>query len=356
MLGDTLGSPESDESPLGSPSVSDSLAYRPAQTGQCQVFAVTFDFGAKEDHVVSLSEALIFARGGGFAWIDILATDRNEAREILGSIELLDREVIDDMLTREPSTQHGRYERYIHGVVSACHVAEASFELDRVDFVVSENLYLTVHRTEVGFLSRVKRQYHTDFVRFAKTPSFLLYELWDQLLESYLQVQKVMEERVEGLAGKLSSGEVSDAVFAQTAALGADLLHFRKVVLPARAVLFDLSTRRSHLLSEATQSFLGNMVGTVEHVLQDVLVDRDILSEALNLHMSLMGHRTNQVMRRLTVVSILFMPLSFLAGVYGMNFKVLPELEWTYGYGYFWVVATVAVLGILALLKKAKML
>lgn len=215
---------------------------------------------------------------------------------------------------------------------------------------------MTVHRTEVGFLSRVKRQYHTDFVRFAKTPSFLLYEIWDQLLESYLQVQKVMEERVEDLSGKLSSGEVSDEVFSQTAALGADLLHFRKVVLPARAVLSDLSTRRSHLLSDATQAFLGNMVGTVEHVLQDVLVDRDILSEALNLHMSLMGHRTNQVMRRLTVVSILFMPLSFLAGVYGMNFKVLPELDWAYGYGYFWIVATVAVLGILALLKKAKML
>lgn len=333
-----------------------SLAYQPQATGACQVYAVCFDFEAKKDTVVPLAEALSTAEAGGFVWVDLLASDPAEAREILASFGLLDPEVVDDMLTREPSTQHGRYERYLHGVVSACVVTERGFELERVDYVVSEKVYLTVHRTEVGFLNRVKRQYHADFVRFAKTPSFLLYEIWDQLLESYLQVQKVMEQRVETLADQLSSGEVTDEVFARTAALGADLLHFRKVVLPARAVLADLSTRRSHLLSEATQGFLGNMVGTVEHVLQDVLVDRDILSEALNLHMSLMGHRTNQVMRRLTVVSLLFLPLSFLAGVYGMNFRVLPELEWEYGYAYFWVLAVLAVVGILFLLKKGRML
>lgn len=315
-----------------------------------------FDFGAKTDVVVPLAEALVALREGAFVWVDLLATDVSEARAILSSFGLLDPEVIDDMLTREPSTQHGRYERYLHGVVSACVVTDRGFELERVDYIVSESLYLTVHRTEVAFLNRVRRQYHADFVRFAKTPSFLLYEIWDQLLESYLQVQKVMEQRVETLADLLSSGDVSDEVFSRTAALGADLLHFRKVVLPARAVLTDLSIRRSHLLSEATQGFLGNMVGTVEHVLQDVLVDRDILSEALNLHMSLMGHRTNQVMRRLTVVSLLFLPLSFLAGVYGMNFRVLPELDWHYGYAYFWALAVVAVLGILFLLKRGKML
>ena len=336
--------------------MSDSLVYRPAPIGPCQVFAVCFDFDAKVDVVVPLSEALSAVQAGQFAWIDVLASDVGEARTILSSFGLLDPEVIDDMLNREAATQHGRYDRYIHGVVSGCVVTEGGFDLERLDYVVSDTLYLTVHRGEVGFLRRVKRQYHADFVRFAKTPSFLLYEIWDQLLESYLQVQKVMEQRVEALADLLSSGEVSDEVFARTAALGTDLLHFRKVVLPARAVLSDLATRRSHLLSEATQGFLGNMVGTVEHVLQDVLVDRDILSEALNLHMSLMGHRTNQVMRRLTVVSILFLPLTFIAGVYGMNFRALPELDWQYGYAYFWVLAVLAVVGILLLLKKARML
>jgi magnesium transporter len=317
---------------------------------------VAFDFENKTDEVLPFEKVGEAVLEGRFLWVDLLAADPLEARSLLKRLEFIDGEVIEEALTREPATQHGRYEKYLHGVASACTATESGFELERVDYFISEQIYVTVHRTDVPFLKRVRREYHTDFVRFAKTPSFLLYEVWDQLLESYLQVQKVMEQRVEELARQLSSGEANDSVFAETAALGADLLHFRKVVLPARAVLVDLSTRRSHLLSEATQAFLGNMAGTVEHVLQDVLVDRDILSEALNLHMSLMGHRTNQVMRRLTVVSILFLPLTFLAGVYGMNFRVLPELEWQYGYGYFWVSAVITVLGIMWLLKRARML
>lgn len=320
------------------------------------MFAVCFDFAEKRDTVVGLAGAQEAIAVGTFVWVDLLASDKKEAREILTSFGLIDLEVIDDILTREPATQHGRYERYLHGVISACVVTKQGFELERVDYIVSENLYITVRRADVGFLRRVKQGYRADFIRFAKTPSFLLYEIWDQLLESYLHAQKEMEVRVEELATQLSSGDVSDDVFTKTASLGSDLLHFRKIVLPARAVLTDLSTRRSHLLSEATQAFLGNMVGTIEHVLQDVLVDRDILSEALNLNVSLTGHRTNQVMRRLTAVSIVFMPLSFLAGVYGMNFQVLPELSWDYGYAYFWLIAVGAVVVILFLLKKSKML
>jgi magnesium transporter len=169
-------------------------------------------------------------------------------------------------------------------------------------------------------------------------------------------VQKLMEERVEQLQDELRRDDVDDSVFARISELGADLLHFRKVLLPARAVLADLSTRKSIFLSQATQPFLANMVGTVEHVLQDLLVDRDILSESLNLYMSMVSHRTNEVMKRLTVVSVIFLPLTFLVGVYGMNFKELPELEWRYGYAYFWAFVLAMVGGLLWLLKRHRLL
>jgi magnesium transporter len=165
-----------------------------------------------------------------------------------------------------------------------------------------------------------------------------------------------MEERVERLQNELRQDEVDDGVFGRISELGADLLHLRKILLPARAVLLDLSTRKSLFLSEATQSFLANMVGTLEHVLQDLLVDRDILSESLNLYMSLVSHRTNQVMKRLTVVSVVFLPLTFLVGVYGMNFEVLPELQWRWGYAFFWLMALGIVVTLIVLMRRAKLL
>ena len=128
------------------------------------------------------------------------------------------------------------------------------------------------------------------------------------------------------------------------------------MVLPARSVLTDLSTRKSPFVSEATQPFLGNMVGTVERVLQDVLVDRDILSGALNNYMSMVAHQTNKTMSKLTVVSVVFLPLTFLCGVYGMNFDVIPELKWHYGYLGFWSMAAVIVVGLLYLMRRNKLL
>jgi len=321
----------------------------------CSLMVVDFDFTNKIEKTIEFDEAHAAMAAGRFVWIDILASDVKEARRLLKALKIVAEETIDDALKNEPATQHARYDDYIHIVLSGCRQRKQHFDLERVDVILAERFMVTVHRQPVVFLNSVRRDYRSDFLRFARSPSFLIYELWDHLLENYLHVQKLMEERVELLQNELR-GNVDDGVFSRISELGADLLHFRKVLLPARAVLTDLSSRRSIFISEATQPFLANMVGTLEHVLQDLLVDRDILSESLNLYMSVVSHRTNQVMNRLTVVSVIFMPLTFLCGVYGMNFDVLPELHWQSGYGMFWGLTFVIVITLTILMRRAKLL
>jgi magnesium transporter len=336
------------------------LSFVPLDAGApepaCVSSVVAFDFERKTEHALTWAEARRALDAGHFVWVDIAAQDADEARRILREFEWLDPEVIEAALSKEPSTQHARYERYLHLVVSECRALGSGFELGRLDVVLSESWFLTIHRGPIALLGALRKDYRTDFVRFAKSPSFLLYEVWDHLLEGYLNVQKLMEERVEQLQDELRSERVPDSVFGRISDLGSDLLHFRKIVLPARSVLSDLATRRSMLLSETTQGFLGNMAGTVEHVLQDLLVDRDILTDSLSLHMSLVGHRTNEVMKKLTTVSVVFLPLSFLAGVYGTNFEVLPELHWRYGYVYFWAIVAFVVFALVYRLRRARLL
>src|SRR5262245_25013212 len=284
----------------------------PTDVGGCGVMVAEFDFQNKLVRSCSLDEARTAMQAGRFVWLDIDAGDEAQARRLIGTLGIIDPATIDSALKNEPSTQSARFDDYIHLVVSGCRQRGGKFDLERVDVVIAERFFLTIHKGSVAFLSAIRRDYRSDFLRFARSPSFLVYELWDHLIENYLSVQKVMEERVEHLQHELSSGKVDDSVFARISELGADLLHFRKVLLPARSVLTDLSSRRSLFISEATQPFLANMVGTLEHVLQDLLVDRDILSESLNLYMSVVSHRTNKVMNRLTVVSVVFLPLTFL--------------------------------------------
>jgi magnesium transporter len=328
----------------------------PLPEGGCRLQIVSFDFATKVEATVQLTDVPRALEAGQFVWLDLEARDGAEARRLLGDLKLVADDIVEDALTAEAATRHARYDDCIHVVVSGCRQRGDNFDLERVDIVLSKTFLLTLHKAPVAFLSAVRRDYKGDFQRFAKSPSFLVYELWDHLIDNYLSIQKQMEERVEQLQNELRAPRVDDAVFGRISELGADLLHFRKILLPARAVLTDLSTRRTLFISETTQSFLHNMVGTVEHVLQDLLVDRDILSESLNLYMSLVSHRTNEVMKRLTVVSVVFLPLTFLCGVYGMNFENLPELRWQHGYQLFWLVVAGIVLTLLGLMRRAKLI
>ncbi|MEI9949331.1 MAG: magnesium transporter CorA family protein [Pseudomonadota bacterium] len=322
----------------------------------CRVKIVEFAFEPKREQPLEFAELRSALEAGRFVWIDIEIDDPAGTEQILLELALLNHEVIQDALFAEPVTRHARYDEFSHLVVTGCRARELGLELERVDVIIALGFLATIHRGPVSFLNAMRRDYRSDFLRFARSGSFLVYEFWDHLVENYLELQQRMEERVEALQNELRAPGVDDRVFARISELGADLLYFRKVVLPARAVLADLSTRRTLYLSDRTQVLLANLLGSLEHVLQDLLVDRDILSESLNLYMSLVSHRTNQVMKRLTVVSVVFLPLTFLCGVYGMNFDILPELHWRYGYAFFWFVAGMIVVGLLGFLRRARML
>ncbi|RMH40479.1 MAG: hypothetical protein D6689_13575 [Deltaproteobacteria bacterium] len=323
-------------------------------TDRRQPWAVELDFDRRTVRPIALADAGASMAAGRFVWVDLHPDTLHAAArdlEVFGVPE----EVIEDALAGDPATQHARYPHCLHMVLSGCRLRDRDFELQRVDVTVGERFLLTVHADRVEFVEGVKRDLPEDFAHHAQTPSFLIYELWDHLLDRYILVQDQFEERVARLQQRLI-GAVDEDLFAEIGELAADLVHFRKVLLPARAVLTDLATRRSRFVSDATQPYLHNMVGTVERVLQDLLADREILSDALNLHVSAVGHRTNVIMQRLTVVSVLFLPLTFLVGVYGMNFDNMPELHWRWGYAAFWGVTAAITGGLLAFLARKKLL
>ncbi len=317
--------------------------------------AVELDFKTKQHRRLSVDEIAGSMEGDKFVWIDIDVSQAEDARRLLTKLNLCAPELVEDALTREPATQIGRYDTYLHLVLSGCRLVGHKFDLERVDAMMGERFLLTLHKGAPVFLEAVRRSYIADFVRFAQSPSFLLYELWDHLIDNYLNVHKKFEERVDEVQRSLI-GNVDERVFGQASELTVDLLHLRKVVLPARAVLTDLSTRKSPFVGESTQPFLANMVGTIERVLQDVLVDRDILNGSINNYMSLVAHKTNKVMSRLTVVSIIFLPLTFLCGVYGMNFEIIPELKWEHGYLMFWSIVGVTVALLVWAMRRYKLL
>jgi magnesium transporter len=164
-----------------------------------------------------------------------------------------------------------------------------------------------------------------------------------------------LEDEVGGVQIQIV-GNPGDEIFSRVAIVTRELLSFRKLVLAAREVLHELATRRSSFVSETTQPYLGNMVGKLERLGSDLTVEREILAETLNLYMGIVSHRTSRLVSRLTVVSLIFLPLTFLCGVYGMNFEYLPETEWRYGYPLVWAVALLIAGGLLVVAKTKRWL
>jgi magnesium transporter len=219
--------------------------------------------------------------------------------------------------------------------------------------VAGVNFLVTFHRKDAEFLHHMKRTYRDDFIKFARTPGFLLYEMGDHLIDGYRRAIGQIADKVEQVQLKLF-GQVDDEIFRYVSDLTSDILAFRRLNMASRELLHQLGTRKSPFVSDSTQPFLESMAGTVMRLGGDLTTEREVLNETLNLYMGMVTHRTNKVINRLTVISIIFLPLSFLCGVYGMNLKGMPEMEWEYGYTAFWTVVILLAGGLLLTMRRLR--
>lgn len=305
--------------------------------------AIEFDFAQKIDKEVPLAKVRETIAAGRFVWLDLDGSDVDQARDLLKSAVPLEEAIIGQCLALTPDTKYDLRTGCLHLVIVGCRIGGGgAIEHDRVDVILGPGYTVTIHRDPVPFMEAVKEVYHDDFVRFAKSPGFLLYEIWDALIDSYESLETEYETRVEDMQHRVLT-RFDESVFPEFARLGADLLHIRKVLSPTRSVLDELASRKSAFVSEATQPFLAGMVPRIERILEDVMVYRDVLSNAMNLLVAIGDHKLNKVMQKLTAVSLFFMPLTFITGVYGMNFTHQPEFAWKYGY-YLWFWGIVAVI------------
>jgi len=118
----------------------------------------------------------------------------------------------------------------------------------------------------------------------------------------------------------------------------------------------ELVARKTSLVSDTTLGFIGGMIDTLERLLADIAADREILDTSLQHSLTVMSHRTNQTMNRLAVVSTIFLPLTFLCGVYGMNFEIMPEVQWVHGYLFFWILSLAITTTLVVVLRRARLL
>ncbi len=319
------------------------------------VFAVEFDFAAKADRVISAAEAVDAIHAGRFCWLDIEATaDRPAAHSLLKAIGFNDL-AIEEALGPDADGRYDAYDDCLHVAVTSGRFEGETFAHSHVDILIGEWCLVTLRRGPVPFIDHIRRQYRQDFIKFAKTPSFMVFEIWDTLIESYRKSIRMVSQLVESIHGEIF-GEVDDRIFNRVSSITRDLLAFRKIMMAAREVLDQMATRHSPFITSGSQPFLTRLADTLGRLCSDLAVEREILAETLNLYMGIVSHRTNKVVNRLTVLSTIFLPLTFLCGVYGMNFEGIPELSWRHGYVWFWALSLTITGTLLVVMRRKRWL
>jgi magnesium transporter len=132
------------------------------------------------------------------------------------------------------------------------------------------------------------------------------------------------------------------------------MIYLRKVILPAREVLNSMQRGESPLIKEETRRYLRDVYDHAVQVIDTIETYRDMLALMLDIYLSSISNRLNEIVKTLTIFSALFMPLTFLVGLYGMNFKYLPEFEWRYGYLMVWGIIIAIIGGMLIFFKRKK--
>jgi magnesium transporter len=322
---------------------------------------VGFDFARRTEEEVAPAVLGAALARGLFCWVDVdcggcpdKEADCRRCADVLAALGINDL-ARSEVMGPDREGRYDVYEDCLHFAVTEGRLEGSRLKTTHVDIVLSERFLVTFRRTESDFIKQMRRTYREDFLKFAKTPGFLLYEIGDHLTERYRRALHGFGEAVEQTQLKLFA-DVDDDIFRHVADLTSDILILRKITLASRELFHELGTRKSPFIPEATQPFLENLAGALDRLGGDLTTEREVLNETLNLYMGMVSHKTNKVVNRLTVLSTIFLPLSFLCGVYGVNLKGVPEFGWEQGYLFFWSLCLVIAGTLLLVMRRRKWL
>jgi magnesium transporter len=184
---------------------------------------------------------------------------------------------------------------------------------------------------------------------------YLAYAMIDAIVDHYFIILEKLGERIESLEEALVT-QPTTGTLKEIHSLKREMIFLRKAVWPLREVISGLTRGESPLIQESTRIYLRDVYDHTIQVIDTIETFRDMVSGMLDIYLSSVSNRLNSVMKVLTIITTVFMPLTFLAGIYGMNFKHMPELEWRWGYPLVWLIMILITAYMLLIFRRKKWL
>lgn len=293
--------------------------------------------------------------GKGMVWMDLDKPTEEEFR-LLAEFFKFHPLAIEDCANVRHHPKIEDYEDYLFMILHAPDLKSGTDQIrtHELDIFLGRNFVVTHHVEDIQSVEviRQKCEKNPDLV-MGKGTDFFLQALLDHLMESY-------EPMVEDFAEEISWAEEEvffnpDSKFLKAVfSLKKDILYVRRIMAPQRDTILQLSKEGFPLISEKARVYFRDTYDLMFRIMDLIDVYRDLVNSTVDAYYILDSNRSNQVMKGLTVMASIMLPLSVIVGIYGMNFKFMPELEWRYGYHFVWgvMIATAALM--LLIMKREK--
>lgn len=292
-------------------------------------------------------------------WINVDGLHRLDIIEKIGELFALHPLTLEDIVNTGQFPKIEDYEDYLFIVLKMLYFNETSneIEVEQVSLCVGSNFVVSFQEEiKRDVFDSVRARIKNGKGRMRKMGAdYLTYILIDAVIDSYFLILEKLGERIEVLEEKVVNEPV-EQVLHEIHRFKREMIFLRKSVWPLREVVSSMERGESKLIHESMHIYLRDVYDHTIRIIETIETFRDILSGLLDIYLSSISNRINAVMKVLTIIATIFMPLTFIAGVYGMNFKYMPELEWRWGYPLIMLVMAFIGISMLVFFRRKKWL
>lgn len=316
------------------------------------------EYGCTERELATIDEAFpCLELDHGVTWIDVVGLSDANLLRTLGERLGLRSLALEDVLNIGQRPKFEDHEEYLFIVVRELQLA-AELVSEQISFFVGPNYLLTFQERPGDVFEPVRERLRRGGGRLRKLGSdYLAYALIDAVVDNLFPILEAYGERIEKLEEDLID-EPTREELGEVHQVKKDLLLLRRATWPLREVLAAFERLDSPLVKHETRMYLRDCYDHTIQIMDMVETYRDLASGLMDLYLSSVSNRTNEIMKVLTIMASIFIPLTFLAGVYGMNFRPeagpmsMPELDWSFGYPAFWILNVAVAAGLLWMFRR----
>ncbi|MDD5081599.1 MAG: magnesium/cobalt transporter CorA [Candidatus Omnitrophota bacterium] len=288
----------------------------------------------REKTDINIDEALSFKDNNSITWINVDGLHELGIIEKIGNKFGLHSLTLEDIVNTGQRPKFEDFESYIFIVLKMVMFDDKNKEItaEQVSFILGEDFVVSFQEKEGDVFDPIRERIRKAKGRVRKMKAdYLAYSLIDAVIDNYFSILEKLDDKIEIIEETLISNPEPNTL-GDIYKLKRDIIFLKKSIWPLREAVNSLERAESDIISENMGVFFRDIYDHTIQAIDTVETFRDMVSGMLDIYLSSISNRMNEIMKVLTIFAAIFIPLTFIAGIYGMNFEFMPELKWKWGY------------------------